>query len=497
MPDTVDALIRSRAPLGAKRFLIDTTSRIGYAELDATTREMAAGFLAAGVTKGSRVGLLMPNGVRWAQIALALTRIGAVLVPLSTLLTGPELVAQLGMASVRHLISVPEFRGHRYLDDLPPNEATLAALQTIWRADELPTGGDPGVVDAVTDTVVAADPLLVMFTSGSSGPPKGVLHSHGSALAAVRAGLSARRIDGDTRLYVPMPFFWVGGFGTGLLSVLVAGATLVTEAIPDPESTLRLMERERVTSFRGWPAQAETLARHAAELGADLSSLRPGSLAALLPADQRPAPGARANLLGMTESFGPYCGYATDTDMPRSAWGSCGKPFDGVDLRIVDRESGEPAPAGTVGEIQIRGPQLMRGVCRRGREDLFTVDGFYPTGDLGLLDDAGFLFYRGRCDDMFKVSGAGVYPSEVVAALREIAGVRGAFVTEVNARVGAAVVCDGLTVEALRTEARRRLSAFKIPTVWLLLDSDDDVPYGATGKLDVTRLRGMLADALC
>ncbi|HNF07608.1 MAG TPA: class I adenylate-forming enzyme family protein, partial [Mycobacterium sp.] len=445
MPETIDVLIRARTPLGDKPFLIDATSRIGYAELDATTRELAAGFLSAGVAKGSRVGLIMPNGVRWAQIALALTRIGAVLVPLSTLLTGPELIAQLRVASVRYLIAVAEFRGHHYLDDLHSHMAKLSALQTIWRADELPAPGDATVVDAVADTVVPADPLLVMFTSGSSGTPKGVIHSHGNALAAVRAGLSARRIDLDTRLYVPMPFFWVGGFGTGLLSVLVAGATLVTEAIPQPESTLRLMERERVTSFRGWPAQAEELARHAAELGADLSSLRPGSLEALLPADQRSAPGARANLLGMTESFGPYCGYPMDTDMPRSAWGSCGRPFDGVDVRIMDPETGDPVPPGAVGMIHLRGPQLLRGICRRSREDVFTPDGFYPTGDLGRLDEDGFLFYHGRCDDMFKVSGATVYPSEVQAALREIPGVRGAFVTEVEGRVGAAVVGDGLS----------------------------------------------------
>ncbi|HTY27102.1 MAG TPA: class I adenylate-forming enzyme family protein, partial [Mycobacterium sp.] len=449
MPDTIDGLLRARASLGDKPFLIDTASRIGYAELEATTRELAAGFLSAGVAKGSRVGLIMPNGVPWAQVAFALTRIGAVLVPLSTLLTGPELVAQLEVASVRYLISVAEFRSHRYFDDLQSQHADLPALRAIWHADELPTGGSSAAVDALTDTVVAADPLLVMFTSGSSGPPKGVIHSHGNALAAVRAGLSARRIDTETRLYVPMPFFWVGGFGTGLLSVLIAGATLVTEAFPDPVSTLRLMERERVTSFRGWPAQAEALARHAAELRADLSALQPSSLQALLPPDQRAAPGARANLLGMTESFGPYCGYPMDTDMPRSAWGSCGKPFDGVDVRIVDPSTGEPVPAGSVGEIQIRGPQTLRGICRRSREDLFTLDGYYHTGDLGRLDDDGFLFYHGRSDDMFKVSGASVYPSEVESALREIDGVRSVFVTAVGGDVGAAVV-GGIGIEKLR-----------------------------------------------
>ena len=122
-----------------------------------------------------------------------------------------------------------------------------------------------------------------MFTSGSSGPPKGVIHSHGNALGAVRSGLAARCIDADTRLYLPMPFFWVGGFGGGLLSALLAGATLVTEQIPQPETTLRLLERERVTLFRGWPDQAEALARHADSVGADLTALRPGSLEALLP----------------------------------------------------------------------------------------------------------------------------------------------------------------------------------------------------------------------
>ena len=134
-----------------------------------------------------------------------------------------------------------------------------------------------------------------------------------------------------------------------------------------------------------------------------------------------------------------------------------------MDVRIVDPDTGEPVPTGTVGMIQIRGPHVMRGMCRRGREDLFTPDGHYPTGDLGHLDDDGFMFYHGRSDDMFKVSGATVYPSEVEQALRTIDGVENAFVTEVSGAVGAVVVSDS-TVEHLHTEARKRLSAFKVPT---------------------------------
>lgn len=509
LPCTIDELVRLRATeYAAKPMVIDAAARIGYDELDTTTRAMAAGLVDAGVGKGTRVGLIMPNGVRWVQIAVALTRIGAVLVPLSTLLAPRELLAQLRAASVQILVSVEEFRGHRFLDDLGAeleSSTELPALQDIW-APEAVTDATASArtrrrVDALAANVTPSDTLVVMFTSGSSGPPKGVIHSHGNALGAVHSGLTARCIGADTRLYLPMPFFWVGGFGSGILSALLAGATLVTEEIPGPDMTLRLLERERVTLFRGWPDQAEALAHQAGSLGADLSSLQPGSLDALLPPDRRPAPGARAKLFGMTEAFGPYCGYPADTDMPRSAWGSCGRPFDGTEVRIVDPDGGRPVPTGTIGMIHIRGPNTLRGICRRSREEVFTPDGFYPTGDLGRLDDDGFLFYHGRSDDMFKVSGATVYPSEVEQALRDIDGVQHAFVTNVSAggseRVGAVVICPAATTpEQLRTAARKVLSPFKVPTVWLVLESDDDVPRGATGKVDVRRLKNMLTARL-
>ncbi len=514
MPDTIDTLVRHHAAqTAAKPMVIDSTHELTYHELSCTTADLAAGLIEAGIGKGSRVGLIMPNGARWVHVAIALTRIGAVLVPLSTLLPTRELVAQLRTASVQFLISVEEFRGHRYLDGLASvvglsdlagtlHCTELPALRQVWTADRVPSSSAGSFFDAVTATVAPSDTMVIMFTSGSSGPPKGVMHSHGSALGAVRAGLAGRCIDADTRLYLPMPFFWVGGFAGGVLSALVAGATLVTEEVPEPETTLRLLERERVTLFRGWPDQAEALARHPYRARADLSALRPGSLEALLPAEHRSEPGSRATLFGMTEAFGPYCGYAADTDLPRSAWGSCGKPFPGMEVRIAEPDTGQPVTTGAVGMIEIRGPHTLRGICRHSREDLFTADGWYSTGDLGRLDGDGFLFYHGRCDDMFKVSGATVYPTEVEQALRDIVGVDNAYVTNVAGaqgnQVGAAVVCDSTstTVERLRDAARTLLSAFKIPTVWLLIDNDDDLPRGTTGKVDIRRLRALLAGEL-
>ncbi len=197
----------------------------------------------------------------------------------------------------------------------------------------------------------------------------------------------------------------------------------------------------------------------------------------------------------MTESFGPYCGYPADTDMPRSAWGSCGKPFDGMEVRIVDSDDGTPVPRGIDRrDPDPRSPTSCAESVAAAAMSVFTPDGYYPTGDLGHLDDDGFMFYHGRSDDMFKVSGATVYPSEVEQALRTIDGVDGAFVTEVSGSVGA-VVISGMAVDDLRAAARTRLSSFKVPTVWLAVDSDEAIPRKATGKVDVAALREMLHDA--
>jgi acyl-coenzyme A synthetase/AMP-(fatty) acid ligase len=353
----------------------------------------------------------------------------------------------------------------------------------MW--SELPDApAAPSFVEALEDVVRPADDMVVLFTSGSRGAPKGVIHTHGSALRATAAGLEARCIGAGERLYIPMPFFWTGGFGGGLLSVLLAGATLLTEATPEPGRTIRFLERERVTLFRGWPDQAARIAAHPDFAGADLSSLRPASLAAVLPPAQRPRPGARANLFGMTESGGPYCGARLDVDLPADEHGSCGRPFAGIEVRIVE------------GEIQLRGPNMMRGICGRIRSELFDADGYYATGDLGKLDEDGTVWFTGRRDDMFKVKGATVYPTEVESGLRSIPGVAQAFVTDVAAEGGArevaALVVSKTDAETLVAAARARLSSFKVPTLWLVVPSPDPVPMSATGKVEKRALQELL-----
>jgi acyl-CoA synthetase (AMP-forming)/AMP-acid ligase II len=275
---------------------------------------------------------------------------------------------------------------------------------------------------------------------------------------------------------------------------------LITEAEPEPTHTLALLERERVTLFRGWPDQAAALAAHPAFATADLSSLKPGSLDAVLAPGLRRPPGARSNLFGMTESFGPYCADPLDTDLPEDKWGSCGRPFAGTEVRVVDVDTGEPVTPGATGEIQLRGPNLMRGICGRRRADVFTADGFYPTGDLGHLDADGYLFFTGRRDDMVKVKGTTVYPSEVEAALAGIDGVRRALVVDVDdagvTAIGAVVVLapgTEMTVDDLTRVAKARLSAFKVPSRWAIVDASA-VPMTPTGKIDKPALQALLRD---
>jgi acyl-CoA synthetase (AMP-forming)/AMP-acid ligase II len=508
---TVPALLRRWADEQPDRdFVVTDDDALTYGELERRSAALAEHFANVGVGKGTRVGVLMTNGTAWPIVAFGASRAGATIVPLSTFLRPPELAAQLRTAGVDHLVLQGEFLGRDYVADLMAISPELVAgstlmveavprLRTITVWDDLGPVFDvparPELVAALDASVRPADDLAIVFTSGSRGTPKGVIHTHGGALAATAAGLEVRCLRRDDRLYIPMPFFWVGGFGTGLLSALLAGATLLTEARPEPARTLPFLERNRVTLFRGWPDQAAALARDPGFAAADLSSLRAGSLDAVMPVGLRAGPGQRAGLLGMTESFGPYSGYGLDQTLPPGKEGSCGQVFDGVELRVVDLDTGETVADGETGELQLRGPNLMRGICGRIRAEIFTDDGFYPTGDVGHLDGDGFLFLTGRRDDMFKVRGATVYPSEVEGALHALPAVRRAFVVDVvgaggGAEVAAVVVLadDDTSVEQLAIDAKQRLSSFKVPTRWQIIGADD-VPMTTTGKVDKAGLQ--------
>jgi acyl-CoA synthetase (AMP-forming)/AMP-acid ligase II len=300
-----------------------------------------------------------------------------------------------------------------------------------------------------------------------------------------------------------MPFFWVGGFVFSFLGGMHRGATMVAEAVFDPERTLRFLERERVTIAAGWPHFGKALADHPTRKDRDLSSLRAGNLPDILPEEVAPKdPQRRSNALGMTETCGPHT-RGRDGVLPDDLRGSFGTPVEGVEHRVIDPETGAVLPPGAEGEICVRGYSLMQGLYKAEREQVFLPDGFYRTGDAGFFDERGVLYFRGRLGDMIKTGGANVTPSEVEALLTGFPEVKAAYVVGVpdperGQSVAASVLLEPgarADPDELRARCKGEIAAYKVPR-HLFIDEDGALPFTDSGKIDKRRLERLLADRI-
>ncbi len=508
--------------------------RITYAEAEEESARLARGLLATGHGKGSRVGLLLPNGPDWIVGWLAIARIGAICVPLNTFYKPRELGFVLRHADVRTLLTVPRFLGNDYLERLETVAPGLATQKAgALRVRELPhlrsvyAHGDPerGWVGAVHDLeaaadadpaldgaflaevercVVPADPMVVIYSSGSTADPKGAVHTHGSVIRHSFNLTSYRDLRADDRIFSPMPFFWVGGFVFTLLSAMHVGAFMICEEVFEPGETLRLLERERATVAAGWPHYSKAMMDHPSFPERDLSSIRSGNLYAILPEAVRPRdPELRSNSLGMTETCGPHTIDRMDVDLPERLRGSFGRAPEGVEHKVVDPETGETLPPGREGEICVRGYNVLQGLYKEERERVFDRDGFYHTGDAGHFDDEGYLFFSARLGEMIKTAGANVTPREVEVVLESFPEVQSAFVVGVpdpsrGQNVAAAVVLDSgheLGADECRERLREQLSAYKVPR-HTFFTAKQDLPFTDSGKIDKRRLGALLAQRI-
>jgi acyl-CoA synthetase (AMP-forming)/AMP-acid ligase II len=521
LPASIPEALAARAAAPEAPWLIGRGFRLTFGEADTRSAALAGRLLAAGVGKGTRLGLLYPNTPDGVVAWLAAARIGALTVPLSTFSPGRELARAIRHADVAAVLSAPAFAGQdltrRWEDGLPglagsPPRLQLAAAPFLrwihvaagrapaWSSPP-PEPLDPGVVAAAQREVGPADALVVVSTSGATAAPKAVVHTHGSLIrhAAEIAGL--RGLTGADRIYSPMPFFWVGGLVTVLLYSLTSGAAAVVQQRFEPAEALELIERERVTFVACWPNAARTLADHPTFAERDLTSVRGGTLIEALPEARRPASADLNPIqLGMTETGGPHSNPDdTYAPLPEHLRGTFGRALPGIEYVVVD-EAGTVLPAGELGELLVRGPFLMEQLYKTERHQAFTRDGWYPTGDLCSIDSDGNLRYAGRMTAMIKTAGSNVAPAEVEAVLREADGVRNAYVLGLPAGPRgedvAAVVVPATDAELktgdLAAHARELLSSFKVPRHWLVL-AEAEVPMTATGKPDVPALRARLA----
>lgn len=530
-PTVPELLRKTIAEHADASVIVHGDRRLTYADLERESADLAKGMLSRGIGKGTRVGIWMPNGPDWLITWSAAARIGALVIPLNTFYRPRELSWALRHCDAHCLFTFSKFLNndhlamleeampslssqankslvlpdHPYLREViawgsPNREWCYAGPEALTTAGRKVPSIDDSILRSVEDSVTPADALVMIYSSGSTGDPKGAVHTHGAIVRHAHNLNQFRDILASDRLYSPMPFFWVGGLVFSLLSAMHAGACLLTEDSFEPGATLELLERERATVVAGWPHYAKAMVEHPSFAGRDLSAVRGGNLYEVLPETLRPEdPELRSNSLGMTETCGPHTIDKMDEDLPEALRSSFGHSVPGVEHKIVDPVTGNDLPPGEFGEICVRGYSLMQGLYKIERGDTFDAEGFYHTGDGGYFDADGILFFQARLGDLIKTGGANVTPREVEATLEAIPSVREAYVVgladaERGELVHAAIVLQSgepATGEELRARLKSELSAYKIPRAFHFY-SHEELPFTDSGKIDKRALIALI-----
>lgn len=465
---------------------------ITFRDLDLRSAELAKGLIARGAGKGTRVGFICGNGPSFALLLAAIARIGAIAIPISTLIKSNELVRVLRQSDVSGLIVQRSLLGHDYVerlcDALPELResddpelriarapylrwivSTGEALPSSFNDMEFLTDAGGKVSEELLREIEAevhtSDQMIEIYTSGSMALPKGVKHNHGPVLFRthwLRMMISPQR---GQQLNAILPMFWVGGLMMYLLPNWEVGATTVC--------TERTLNNSRI-------AMGSVLAAEDMQLMAAA----------------RPYWG-----LGMSETIGPYSwgdelrvpGYLMCAPMDHFA--------DRYDVRVADEE-GNQVGDGEVGEIQVRGYPVTTGLHKIEREEYFTPDGFYHTGDMGLVEGSRVHFV-GRNGDMIKTMGSNVSPAEVEMELQALEGVHSAYVVGLPDKergqlvVAAVVPREGAKLDFADIEAtlRKRLSSYKVPRAYVEI-TREEVPMLHSNKVSRRQIETLMASKL-
>ena len=497
--------------------IVAAGQRLSYAEFAVEVERAARALYAAGIGAGDRVGILMGNRSDWLILDFAVMTLGAITVGLNTWATAYELAYQLRHADVKLLAIEPRFRNSDFRALLAEARAQadgLPSLATVVCTEEPLTGMlsyadflaaassvDGQLIAAASAAVKPDDVACLLYTSGSTALPKGVPLLHGGLIDNMWEIGERQHLAADDKLWLAVSLFWSLACVNALYAVMTHGASIVLQHHFDAAEALRLIEQERCTVFYGTPNMALALWEHPQRAAHDLTSLRTGVTIGTPEQVRRVATLGVAkicNVYGLTEAYGNSA--VTDADLPlEKRLLTVGRPLGGVDIRIIDGETCAVLPAGTAGEITIKGnvlPGYWNDPVRTA--EAFTADGFFRTGDLGMLDDDGYLYYRGRLKELVKTGGINVAPAEVEEVLASHPAVELAFVTGIpDARLDealAAVIVTRTGVEVSETElanhCRATLAAYKTPRHFRFVDAAV-LPLTTTGKLKRNELPGL------
>jgi acyl-CoA synthetase (AMP-forming)/AMP-acid ligase II len=517
-PDrTMAQVVQAAAERYADQVAIqDGAVSLSYTALNEARLQVAAAFHACGLAHGDRIAIWAPNIYQWILAAIGAQTLGIVIVPINTRWKGAEAAYALNMSRVRMLFTVGDFLGQSYPamladQDLPHLESIVmlqgsSAGALAW-GDFLARGAGVSLerVAALAQQVSPTDPLDIGFTSGTTGAPKGVVTGHGQNIRVFETWSATVGLRSDDNYLIISPFFHSFGYKAGWLAAIIRGAKILPVLTFDLDAVLAQIERDRVTMVPGAPTIYQSILAHPRRGEFDLSSLR------LAVTGAAPVPVELVNKMreelkvevvvtayGLTETCG--CVSICEADDPAEVIsGTSGKPMAGVEVKVVDSAGGE-VPCGDAGEIWVRGYNVMQSYLDDPVETARTItaDGWLKTGDVGVMDTAGYIRITDRIKDMFIVGGFNCYPAEIENSLCSLEGVAQAAVIGVaDERMGEVasawlVLTPGADLDEARVIdwCRQHMANYKVPRVVHIVDS---LPMNASGKVLKTELKEMEA----
>ena len=513
--------------------------RLTFSGLERESMVLAKQLVAQGVTKGTRVGILLPNDVEFPVVFMAAARIGAIVLPMSTLYQPRELQWVIRHADIDTLFIADSYMNHNYIDrletaipeitkqDMAPLfiESVPYLRQIIVVGDETPLWAtnystilqqrtpvaiNDAFIHSMEAAVTPSDWAFMIYTSGSTADPKGVVHTHGNAMrhSCQMANVYGIPKTGE-RVAVSRPYFWIAGLSGSLFYALHAGFTLV---IPDSASAAAFYDLvinddidfvcagAAIFAAMNHLAKASGSGLTVTQLVTDYAGVchmdngrvsftneRMESALAAKVAQENPD--AMPSIYGMTETTSAYVSVPPPGRLTEDKAGFCGQPAAGAFVRIVDPVTREPLPPGQPGELLAGGYSLMAGLYKKERHETFVGECLYPTGDMCAVDEDGWVKFVTRLGDMIKISGANVAPLEVELLLNREPGIGESAVVGVKEESGielvAAVIADGsvtLDQPSILNRLKGELSSFKVPKRIVIVD-EETMPRTATGKI--------------
>ena len=488
--------------------IVENGKTISYAQLQQLSRQAARALMTLGVQSGDRVALWAPNVSEWIVAACGVHAAGGVLVPLNTRMKGAEAADILDRSRAKVLVSVGDFLNN-YYPDLLAGQRPATLQQVVVLGDKVLPSADlswsqfMAKADATSEQdqlqrqaqIKPDDTADLMFTSGTTGRPKGVMAAHRPTILAFKAWSDVVGLTEGSRYLIVNPFFHTFGYKAGWVAALLQGATVYPEQVFDAKAILRRIESDRISFMPGPPTLFLSMLAHPQLKSFDLSSLEASVTGAstvppILIKRMREELGIKnvTTAYGLTECGG--CATLCDpSDDVETVANTCGKALPGTEVCCVDEE-GKPVAAGVAGEVLLRGYHIMKGYFEdeKATKETIDADGWLHTGDVGVLDERGYLRITDRLKDMFIVGGFNCYPAEIERMLSNHPDVAQVAVLGVPdermGEVGCACVVarNGVTVDkdAFIAWCRANMANYKVPRFMLQMES---LPVNASNKV--------------